>query len=118
MSSEADTNIVSELYGIVFGKEQELRPVYDRLRQLGIDEPTQVDKTNREPHRQTSPGPKPSDKAEVDRKGGTSGHGPWSGRQFQVVRGRTRQHPQHDHPVVSYFRRLGVGVQADPTPVQ
>ena len=39
------TNIVSELYGIVFGQEQQLGPVYERLRQLGIDEPTQVDKT-------------------------------------------------------------------------
>ena len=39
------TNIVSELYGIVFGQEQQLGPVYERLRQLGIDEPTQVDRT-------------------------------------------------------------------------
>jgi transcriptional regulator with XRE-family HTH domain len=39
------TNIVSELYGIVFGEETKLEPVYDRLRQLGIDEPTQVDRT-------------------------------------------------------------------------
>jgi transcriptional regulator with XRE-family HTH domain len=39
------TNIVSELYGIVFGQERQLGPVYDRLRQLGIDEPTQVDRT-------------------------------------------------------------------------
>lgn len=39
------TNIVSELYGIVFGQEKQLGPVYDRLRQLGIDEPSQVDKT-------------------------------------------------------------------------
>ena len=39
------TNIVSELYGIVFGREDQLEPVYDRLRQLGIDEPTQVDRT-------------------------------------------------------------------------
>src|SRR6516225_11661853 len=31
------TNIVSELYGIVFGQETQLQPVYDRLRQLGID---------------------------------------------------------------------------------
>ena len=34
-----------ELYGIVFGRETQLQPVYDRLRQLGIDEPTQVDRT-------------------------------------------------------------------------
>ena len=39
------TNIVSELYGIVFGREDQLEPVYDRLRQLGIDEPTEVDRT-------------------------------------------------------------------------
>jgi transcriptional regulator with XRE-family HTH domain len=39
------TNIVSELYGIIFGEEAKLGPVYDRLRQLGIDEPTQVDRT-------------------------------------------------------------------------
>jgi transcriptional regulator with XRE-family HTH domain len=39
------TNIVSELYGIVFGRETQLEPVYDRLRQLGIDEPTDVDRT-------------------------------------------------------------------------
>ena len=41
---ERTTNIVSELYGIVFGREDQLGPVYDRLRQLGIDEPDQVDK--------------------------------------------------------------------------
>ena len=39
------TNIVSELYGIVFGEESQLGPLYDRLRQLGIDEPTEVDRT-------------------------------------------------------------------------
>jgi transcriptional regulator with XRE-family HTH domain len=39
------TNVVSELYGIVFGEERQLGPVYDRLRQLGIDDPTQVDRT-------------------------------------------------------------------------
>jgi transcriptional regulator with XRE-family HTH domain len=39
------TNIVSQLYGIVFGSESQLEPIYDRLRQLGIDEPTQVDRT-------------------------------------------------------------------------
>jgi transcriptional regulator with XRE-family HTH domain len=38
-------NIVSELYGIVFGTERQLEPVYDRLRQLGIEEPDQVDQT-------------------------------------------------------------------------
>ena len=41
---ERTSNIVSELYGIVFGREDQLGPVYDRLRQLGIDEPDQVDK--------------------------------------------------------------------------
>jgi transcriptional regulator with XRE-family HTH domain len=39
------TNTVNELYGIVLGQERQLEPVYDRLRQLGIDEPTQVDRT-------------------------------------------------------------------------
>lgn len=39
------TNIVSELCGIVFGQEEKLGPVYDRLRQLGVDEPTPVDRT-------------------------------------------------------------------------
>jgi transcriptional regulator with XRE-family HTH domain len=39
------TNIVSELYGIVFGTESQLEPVYERLRQLGIEEPDQVDRT-------------------------------------------------------------------------
>jgi transcriptional regulator with XRE-family HTH domain len=39
------TNIVSELYGIVFGEESKLGPVYDRLRQLGIDDPTDTDRT-------------------------------------------------------------------------
>jgi hypothetical protein len=41
---ERTTNIVSELYGVVFGREDQLGPVYDRLRQLGIDEPGEVDK--------------------------------------------------------------------------
>ncbi len=39
------TNTVSELYAIVFGEESQLGPVYDRLRQLGIDDPTEVDLT-------------------------------------------------------------------------
>ncbi len=39
------TNIVSELYGIVFGEEGKLGPVYDRLRQLGIDEPSEAART-------------------------------------------------------------------------
>jgi hypothetical protein len=33
------SSYVSELYGVVFGPEDQLGPVYDRLRQLGIDEP-------------------------------------------------------------------------------
>ena len=36
---------VSELYGIVFGREDQLEPVYDRLREIGIDEPSEVDRT-------------------------------------------------------------------------
>jgi transcriptional regulator with XRE-family HTH domain len=36
------TNTVSELYGIVFGEERNLGPIYDRLRQLGIDDPTEA----------------------------------------------------------------------------
>jgi hypothetical protein len=39
------TNIVSELYEIVFGQERQLGPVYDRLRQLGIAEPTEAART-------------------------------------------------------------------------
>ena len=39
------TNNVNELYGIVFGREDQLEPVYQRLRQLGIDEPDQVART-------------------------------------------------------------------------
>ncbi len=34
---------VSDLYGLVFGRPDTLPPVYDRLRQLGIDEPTEAD---------------------------------------------------------------------------
>lgn len=34
---------VNELYGLVFGREDELGPVYDRLRQLGIDDPDERD---------------------------------------------------------------------------
>jgi transcriptional regulator with XRE-family HTH domain len=54
------TNIVSELYEIVFGQERQLGPVYDRLRQLGIDEPTEAARTveaitgNPSPARQAS----------------------------------------------------------------
>jgi transcriptional regulator with XRE-family HTH domain len=39
------TNIVSELYGIVLGEERQLGPVYDRLRQLGIAEPSEAART-------------------------------------------------------------------------
>jgi transcriptional regulator with XRE-family HTH domain len=39
------TNTVSELYGILFGRENQLGPIYDRLRQLGIDDPTQAART-------------------------------------------------------------------------
>jgi hypothetical protein len=42
---ERTTNSVSELYGILFGHEDQLGPLYHRLRQLGIDEPGEVDKT-------------------------------------------------------------------------
>jgi transcriptional regulator with XRE-family HTH domain len=34
---------VNELYGIVFGKPEQLEPLYDRLRQLGIDDPSEAD---------------------------------------------------------------------------
>jgi hypothetical protein len=39
------SNIVSELYGLVLGREDQLEPVHERLRQLGIDEPSEVDRT-------------------------------------------------------------------------
>ena len=39
------TNTVSELYGLLLGQERQLGPVYDRLRQLGIDEPTEAART-------------------------------------------------------------------------
>jgi transcriptional regulator with XRE-family HTH domain len=39
------TNTVSELYEVVFGKESQLGPVYERLRRLGIDDPTQAART-------------------------------------------------------------------------
>ncbi len=34
---------VNQLYGIVFGRPEQLGPVYERLRQLGIDDPTEAD---------------------------------------------------------------------------
>jgi transcriptional regulator with XRE-family HTH domain len=39
------TDMVSELYGIVFGREDQLEPIYDRLRQIGIDDPNDLDRT-------------------------------------------------------------------------
>jgi hypothetical protein len=39
------SEIVSELYGVVFGREDQLEPIYDRLRQIGVDEPTDLDRT-------------------------------------------------------------------------
>ncbi|HXW80274.1 MAG TPA: hypothetical protein VEJ84_12290 [Acidimicrobiales bacterium] len=36
---------MSELYGIVFGEEGQLGPVYERLRQLGIAEPSEAART-------------------------------------------------------------------------
>jgi transcriptional regulator with XRE-family HTH domain len=39
------SEIVSELYGVVFGREDQLEPIYDRLRQIGIDDPTDLDRT-------------------------------------------------------------------------
>lgn len=34
---------VNELYGIVFGRPEQLEPLYDRLRQLGVDDPSEAD---------------------------------------------------------------------------
>ena len=39
------SNYVAELYGAVFGREDQLGPVYDRLRQLGIDDPAAAART-------------------------------------------------------------------------
>ena len=39
------SNYVAELYGVVFGREDQLGPIYDRLRQLGIDEPDAAART-------------------------------------------------------------------------
>ena len=39
------SNYMRELYGVVFGREDQLGPVYDRLRQLGIDEPDTAART-------------------------------------------------------------------------
>lgn len=36
------TNTVNELYGIVFGEARKLGPVDDRLKQLGIDDPSEA----------------------------------------------------------------------------
>lgn len=35
---------VDELYEIVLGREEQLEPLYERLRQLGIDDPTELDR--------------------------------------------------------------------------
>lgn len=34
---------VNELYGIVFGRPEHLEPLYERLRSLGVDDPTEAD---------------------------------------------------------------------------
>lgn len=34
---------VNQLYGIVFGRPEQLEPLYERLRQLGVDDPTESD---------------------------------------------------------------------------
>lgn len=34
---------VSELYGIVFGRPEQLEPLYERLRQLGVRDPSEAD---------------------------------------------------------------------------
>jgi transcriptional regulator with XRE-family HTH domain len=39
------SNYVRELYEVVFGREDQLGPIYDRLRQLGIDEPAVAART-------------------------------------------------------------------------
>jgi hypothetical protein len=36
---------VSELYGLLLGRDRQLGPLCDRLRQLGIDEPTEAART-------------------------------------------------------------------------
>lgn len=59
-SLQRTSNTVSELYGLVFGRADQLGPVYDRLRQLGIDDPDQAARTIEQltgrpsPARQTS----------------------------------------------------------------
>ncbi len=39
------SDYVRELYGIVFGRDDKLEPVYERLRQIGIEEPTEAART-------------------------------------------------------------------------
>ena len=34
---------IDQLYGVVLGREDQLEPLYERLRQLGIDDPTEAD---------------------------------------------------------------------------
>jgi hypothetical protein len=52
--------MVSELYGIVFGREDQLEPIYDRLRQIGIDDPNDLDRTIEAISGQPSPSRKTS----------------------------------------------------------
>jgi transcriptional regulator with XRE-family HTH domain len=51
---------VSELYGIVFGREDQLEPIYDRLRQIGIEDPNELDRTIEAISGQASPARKTS----------------------------------------------------------
>ena len=39
------SSYVRELYGMALGREDQLQPVYERLRQMGIDEPTEAART-------------------------------------------------------------------------
>jgi transcriptional regulator with XRE-family HTH domain len=54
------TEMVSELYGIVFGREDQLEPIYDRLRQIGIEDPNDLDRTIEAISGQPSPARKSS----------------------------------------------------------
>jgi len=49
------SNTVGELYGLVFGRADQLGPVYDRLRQLGIDDHDQAARTIEQLTGQPSP---------------------------------------------------------------
>jgi hypothetical protein len=50
----------SELYGIVFDREDQLEPIYDRLRQIGIEDPNELDRTIEAISGQPSPARKTS----------------------------------------------------------